>query len=80
MFRNQGTSELFGTLLELLLTWIRAFENVASSNQLLLDNSTMKEAQVTPELIEVGLVVVAYIFGRVQQFVRDAKEVMGGKK
>jgi len=35
---------------------------------------------MTPLLIEVGLIVDAYVVGRGQQFVRDAREAMGGKK
>jgi len=41
--------------------------------------STAKETSVSP-LIEIGLVAAAYVVGRAQQFVRDARAVMGSKK
>jgi hypothetical protein len=54
-------------------------------DDLSLENSTVKETSVSSlaemsPLIEIGLVVAAYVVGRVQQFVRDAKAAMGGKK
>lgn len=33
-----------------------------------------------PQWIEVALVLAAYVVGRAQQFVRDAKTAMGAKK
>jgi hypothetical protein len=35
---------------------------------------------MNPQWIEVALVVAAYVVGRAQQFIRDAKTVMGDRK
>jgi hypothetical protein len=35
---------------------------------------------MSPQWIELALAVGAYVAGRVQQFVRDAKRAMGSKK
>lgn len=35
---------------------------------------------MNPQWIEIALVIGAYIVGRIEQFVRDAKTVMSGRK
>ncbi len=45
-------------------------------DDLLLDNSTAKETPLSP-LVEVGLIAAVYAVGRAQQFVCDARSVMG---
>jgi hypothetical protein len=45
-----------------------------------LNNSTEKREGNDTATGEVGLIVAAYVVGRGQQFVRDAREAMGGKK